>query len=1080
MTTGARRLAAIMFTDMVGFTALAQANEAQALELLEEHRRLLRPEFEHHRGTEVKSVGDGFLVEFDSALEATNCAIRIQQRLSERNQRTGQVPLRVRIGIHLGDVVHENGDVLGDSVNIASRIEPLADASGICISGPVFEQVGNKIPYPCTPLEHRLLKNVDSPLRLYAIELPGSALPAARVTPWVDRVRELEHLEPLVADAIRGHGRVVGLAGEPGVGKTRCAEELIRRAQRAGATVLRARAFPQGLGAPYSLWAEAVRAYLREAPPPLLYKVCAGCTNAVTTLAPELSERFAPAAARPEPLAESDQLDFFEEVSTFFRNLSKESPIVVLLDDVQWADTGSVRLLGYLAPRVEETRTLLLVTYRDSDVEASESLRATLSDLHRQRRVVVVRLQRLDAENGTELVRAALAAERTAPDLVAQVLRQTGGNPFFVEEVVRSLLEEDQIERAGGGWRLRPGAHVALPPTVGEVLRRRTRHLSPEAQETLLVASVLSSEFPFELLRAVTGVDEERLLHQVEQMLRARILREREVVPGRSVYDFGDEQIREVLYQDLSLVRRQRLHHRAAEALAGGTPARVEETAYEIASHFLLGGDPGRATEYAVRAARHAQAVYSHEEAIRAWRRALEGLDQVPDDDLRVTVLLALGEEQVAVLQPDGAERNWAEALALLDRAGRRRAMADVHRRLGYLYRQYFQQNDRALVELHQALGLLATEPEGPELAQVYGDLADLLWYEGRVEEAKATCEQALAIAGRTGASDVEGWAYLLLASMVRPEEKENAFRYLERMLAVGVEHGLPDVRVGAIQNLSIILLEVRGDWRGAERLLLEGVDFARSVKSLSAEMTLRTRFLPLILLFGGEVDRARALAQEMLDYMARFSRTPEPLPLFILGRVAALRSETGPARDYLRRALTILDAAPDWTVRMLCLDGLARVEAADGQTDRALAQLVACRGEATKAGESAFFGQHYCSILTGLVDYGLSAHPPATEVASWVAELEALATRLDTDPSHAHLSRALGLVAAKDGRPAEAARLLERSAELWTKVDWPFEAGTVEAELAGVYADLGDSEAAERHRAAAHVHWSRLGIPPR
>ena len=1079
MTTGSRRLAAIMFTDMVGFTGLAQVDEANALRLLEEHRQILRPEFHQHRGTEVKSVGDGFLVEFESALDATNCAIAIQQRLLERNQRPGVTPIRVRIGVHLGDVVHENGDVLGDSVNIASRLEPLADASGICISGPVFEQVANKIAYPCTLLEHRLLKNVDSPLSLYAIELPWTSLPAARITPWVNRTDELGQLEPVVAESLRGHGPVVGLAGEPGVGKTRLAEELVRRAKRTGASVLRARAFPQGLGAPYSLWTEAVREFLRDAPQPLLYKVCTGCTSEVVTLAPELAERLGPPVARSETTPEASQLRFFDGVAEFFRNATKEGPLVVLLDDLQWADAGSLRLLGFLARRLEGQRLLLLITYRDAEVETNEPLRETLSELHRQRVLLTVRLPRLDPDSGAHLVRAVLASERTSPELVAKVLNRTGGNPFFVEEVVRSLLEENQIERDSGGWRLRAGAQVVVPPTVGEVLRLRLRHLTPEAQETLQIGSVLSSEFSFDLLRGITGVDEDRLLHQVEQMLRSRLLREREVVPGRSVYDFGDEQVREVLYQDLSLVRRQRLHLRAAEALANGSPARVEEMAYEISSHYLLGGDFERARDFAARAAVRAQAVYSHEEAIRSWTRALESLDQAPNDELRVAALLALGEEQVAVLKPDAAEKSWQDALAVLDRLGNRRQMADVHRRLGYLHRQYFQQNDRALAELGQALRILESEPETPELAQVYGDMADLLWYDGRVAESKTTCEKALAIAARTGTRDVEGWVYLLLASMVRPEEKEKAFEYLEHMLRVGTEHRLPDVRVGAIQNLSIAHLEIRGDWRTAERLLLDGVEYARSVKSLSSEMTLRTRFLPLVLIFGGQFERARTLAQEMLDYMARFSQTPEPLPLYILARVAAVRGENAIAKEHLARALAILDEAPDWTVRMLCLETLAMVHRRDGDPAGAMARLRECYEGAQKAGDSAFFGQHYCAILEGLVALGVAADPTAVEVGRWLSELEAFSTRLDTGPAAAHLARARGLVLWKTGNVSDAPEPLERSAAFWSKVDWPFELATVHDDLAQVYRDLADPERAEHHRLAAQDGWSRLGARP-
>ncbi|HLN51207.1 MAG TPA: adenylate/guanylate cyclase domain-containing protein [Thermoplasmata archaeon] len=169
-----RRLAAIMFTDTVGFTASAQTNEADALQLLHEQEELIRPVFTEHHGREIKSTGDGFLVEFGSALRAVECAIDIQQRLHRRNSRPGARPLQIRVGVHLGDVEERGSDILGDAVNIAARIEPLAVAGGICISGPVFDQVRNKIPNDLEKLEPKSLKNVRFPIDVYRVMLPWS------------------------------------------------------------------------------------------------------------------------------------------------------------------------------------------------------------------------------------------------------------------------------------------------------------------------------------------------------------------------------------------------------------------------------------------------------------------------------------------------------------------------------------------------------------------------------------------------------------------------------------------------------------------------------------------------------------------------------------------------------------------------------------------------------------------------------------------------------------------------------------------------------------------------------------------
>ena len=1064
-----------MFTDMVGWSALAQRDEALALTILEEHRAILRPIFARFSGREVKTAGDGFLVEFESALAATECGVEIQKALTARNRSEASRPIQVRVGVHVGDVIHQDGDVLGDAVNIASRIEPLAEAGGVCISGPVADQVSNKIPFRLLPLEHAFLKNIDSPIAVFEVDLPWHAPPAARVTPWTDREGELDSLRRILSAVARGEGQVVAIGGDAGVGKTRLAEEALRRTTPSTFRVLRGRGYEEVGDAPYAVWVEACAEFLREVPDLLLYKVCSGCSTEVVQLLPQLASRIGSIPGEVSGGQPPSQLRYFAGIAQLMQNIARESPTVLLIEDLQWADSGSLRLLEYVAQHLRGQRLLILVTFRESDLSEGGVFSEVMAELNRGRLLTRIPLKHLDPANTARLTSAILGTEALPTELDQPIFGKTGGNPFFVEELLRSLVEEGELVRGPEGWRRKSAAEIEIPASVREVVLRRVRRVGEDSFDALSTGSVIGSTFRFEVLQKVSGVGAEQLLTFVERALRARLLRERELTPGEIVYEFCDEQIRNVLYSGLSRVRRQVYHLKVAEVLAslatGSSP--------ELARHYRLGGSPENALRFSRAAAEHAISVYAHEEAVRCLDAALEVLSERPDPALRAQLLEKKGDESVALGHPEEALEVWKTAIGIYEGISERKHAADLHRRLGYLQRQYFQKNELALEELLRAREILESEPEGVELASLYGDLADLYWYDGQTSRAREMCDRALSLASRVGAHEVEGWVYLLLAALAPMAEKNRTFEFLGKMREIGERYELPEVFVGALHNLSVAHMQIQGDWTQAIRTLEEGIAFARRVRSTSFEMTLRTRFLPYVLVNAGQLDRAVDLANEMLAYAARYSPTPEPLDLYVLGRVAAIRGEYALAERHLSTALKVLEESPDWSVQMLCLGTLGWIRELQGRAEEGASVYRRALEIAVRVGDTALFAQIYSSIMLGMVTTSLGrAGAVRSETESRVAELQNMAKVVDEEIIRAYSRHAEGRIHWQFDGPASAVQDLRESLRLWTKVGWPAERLRVLMDLGALEVELGDAASALAMYREAQTVAARLGDP--
>jgi class 3 adenylate cyclase len=474
---------------------------------------------------------------------------------------------------------------------------------------------------------------------------------------FVGREAELEELRGAADEALAQRGRLVLIAGEPGIGKTRTAEELATYAQVRGANVHWGRCH-EDEGAPaYWPWVQVIRSYVREADPvALAWEMGSGAAD-VARVVPEVAERVGEITAPAETEDESARFRLFDSIAGFLASASASRPLVIVLDDLHWADEPSLLLLQFLARGLGDARLLLIGTYRDVELGRRHPLSRVLGELSGTGGASRVALHGLSEQDVGRYIEMTAGAE-PAPELARVVHEQTEGNPFFLAEVVRLLAAEGTLEAPGA-------ASLTIPQGVRDVVGRRLDRLSEEANEALSAAAAIGRDFDAEVLTRVASTDRETLEAALSGAVSAQLLTETSA--GR--YRFSHALVRETLYEELSAAQRPALHRRIAEALEeqySSDPARLKRRLNEVAHHFLegaAGGDAEKAVDYAVRAAKNATAQLGHEEAAELYERALETLELCePDEQRSCGLLIALGESQTRA-------GKLAEARGTLDRA---------------------------------------------------------------------------------------------------------------------------------------------------------------------------------------------------------------------------------------------------------------------------------------------------------------------------------------------------------------------------------------------------------------------------
>ncbi len=582
------------------------------------------------------------------------------------------------------------------------------------------------------------------------------------------------------------------LVGEPGIGKTRTSEEFATYARLRNVQVLWGRCY-EGEGAPaYWPWVQIIRSYVHDKEPKELMSEMGPGAADIAQVVSEVKERL-PGLPAP-PALEPDQARFrlFDSITTFLKNASKDSPLMVVLDDMHWADKPSLLLLQFLAKELRGCRLLVLGTYRDVELRRQHPLAQTLGDLNRENLSQRVLLRGL-TENDVRRFVEVTAGTSPLDALVKAVYRETEGNPFFVNEIVRLLVADGRLEQAETvrEWS------VTIPQSVREVVGRRLDHLSEECNRVLTIGSVIGREFGLRVLERVSEVRGDRLLEALEEAMGARVIAE---LP-RSIdqYWFSHALIRETLYEELSTTRRVRLHRQIGEALED---LDMEGNLPQLAYHFCEaapGGDVDKAVDYARRAGERASALYAYEEAVVHYERALQALELAAqvDETARCDLLLALGGARFGTGELAESRKAYKQAyevakgLGEWERQGLAAAGYGRHFEIGET-----QQDSVAL--LRDALSAVP-EKDSALRARLLATLSIQVYF-GSYEEWRDLSGEAVAVARRAGDRRTLVWA-------------------LWATLFSGIELALAEERLAVAGEMLEIAEEV-----GDRELLLQGV----------------------------------------------------------------------------------------------------------------------------------------------------------------------------------------------------------------------------------------------------------------
>jgi eukaryotic-like serine/threonine-protein kinase len=788
---------------------------------------------------------------------------------------------------------------------------------------------------------------------------------------FVGRESELDELCESVDRVAAGRGGVAMIAGATGIGKTCLVEQVKTYAQLRGALVLSGRCYSGEGAPPYWPWAQVIRAYATDHDSAALSASMGPGAAEIAHLVSEVRRRLPDLPPPPSLGGEQARFRLFDSVSTFLANASRTQPLVIILDDLQNADAGSLLLLEFLAQELHEHALLVIGAYRDDELAAEHALTRTTAELARvrsARRLTLHGLSPAETEKYIELATGAPAEDQ----LAVAVYAKCEGNPFYLTEIVRLIAERNRDAR-----HTSRAAEVTLPSEVRDLIRRRLEPLPKATRNLLAIGAVIGRSFPVRLLREVAELPADDVLPMLDEASAAHVIEE--VAPGE--FQFFQAVVCETLREGLPTARRRVLHHSIGTAYARLVAGTVGTHLAEVAYHMLEAGpagDPEQTWRYGTAAAEHAAERAAYEEAVRWYERTIAALDTMTADGTRrCDLLLALGDVHAHAGSRSKARETFDEAVALARHIESPERLAAATLGAGGSRPTFGAVDQQYVTMLEDTLASLTHERHDALRARLLARLALELYFGGEPERRSALIDEALSAARR--ANDPASMAYVLTAQYASrwgPGTMIERADIADEVLDIARRTGDRELACEAHSRRAVVRLEMADlasarDSADAHRRLAEEL---RNPAAIWQGMVWQATLAQL----AGRFEESEKLADQALAYGRRLRLRDAESAFAMQGTWAKL--ELGRYDGLIE---TLQTAGQDLPVTGLADAGVAYISAELGRREDAAAAFVTATADRF-AGYAHRY--HLLPPMLGLAD--ASAFLGDT---GWAAELYAL-----------------------------------------------------------------------------------------